>query len=96
MADISSLIRVGVISDVRKDEGTARVYYPDMNNMVSDWLHVMRYPGMRVSVSNATSDGHTHSATASITDWFPQVNDRVLVLMAYGFNSDGFILGVIE
>ena len=28
-------------------------------------------------------------------DWMPNVNDTVLVLFAYGFNTDGFILGVI-
>lgn len=96
MAEISSLVRVGIVSDVRKSEGTARVYYPDMHNMVSDWLHVMRYPNMRVSVTVENNEGHSHDAYASITDWFPKVNDKVLVLMAYGFNSDGFILGVIE
>lgn len=104
MADLNSLVRVGFVSDVNKAKGQARVCFPDMSNMISDWLYVMRYPHMSVTVSSAgshnhggdvTSDGgHSHSAT--ITDWFPNVNDKVLVLMAYGFNSDGFILGVIQ
>jgi len=27
--------------------------------------------------------------------WMPNVNDKVLVIMEYGFNSGGFIVGVI-
>ena len=34
---------------------------------------------------------HTHE----INQWMPRINDRVLVLMEYGFNASGYILGVI-
>ena len=87
MADLKSLVRVGYVSDVNSSNGTARVAFPDMNDMVSDWLYVMRYPHMSVTVDTTQTD---------VADWFPAVNDKVLVLMAYGFNSDGFILGVIQ
>lgn len=108
MADTNSMVRVGFVSDVRKPNGTARVCFPDMDNMISDWLYVMRYPNLTVHVSTGSAGshshggavgsdgGHSHSVSASVTDWFPNVNDKVLVLMAYGFNSDGFILGVIK
>ena len=87
MADIKSLVRVGFVSDIDTANGTARVAFPDMNDMVSDWLYIMRYPGMYVTINDEQK---------TVTDWFPAVNDKVLVLMAYGFNSDGFILGVIQ
>ena len=108
MADTNSMVRVGFVSDVRKSNGTARVCFPDMDNMVSDWLYVMRYPNLTVYASTGSAGshshggavgsdgGHTHGVSVSVTDWFPNVNDKVLVLMAYGFNSDGFILGVIQ
>lgn len=92
MAQIDSMVRTGYISDIDKSKGLARVCFPDMNNMVSDWLYVMRYPHMSVSVFSAIAT----DASASLTPWFPKVNDKVLVLMAYGFSSDGFILGVIQ
>ena len=108
MAETNSMVRVGFVSDVRKSNGTARVCFPDMDNMVSDWLYVMRYPNLTVSASTGSAgshshggavsgDGsHSHNVSTAVTDWFPKVNDKVLVLMAYGFNSDGYILGVIQ
>lgn len=92
MTETSSMIRVGIVSAVNKPTGQARVYFPAQDNLVSDWLYVMRYPKMSVTVQE--SDGHAHDA--SIADWFPSVNDKVVVLYAYGMNSDGFILGVIQ
>ena len=73
MADISTMVRRGVISNVDTNTHKAQAFFPDMDNMVSDWLPVV------------------HHGTA----WDPEVGDNVVVLMAHGFNSDGFILGVI-
>ena len=74
------------------------------DDMVSDWLYVMRYPNLSLTVNSAGAHDHGgavasgggHSHTIGIVDWFPNVNDKVLVLMAPGFNSDGYILGVIQ
>ena len=74
MAKENSLVRVGKVSDVNSANHTARVYYPSMSNMVSDWLPVLK-----------TSDS-----------WMPRINDNVVVLMEFGFNSGGYILGVIQ
>lgn len=103
MAEVESMVRIGFVSDVRPSKGQARVCFPDMSNMVSDWLYVMKYPGMGLSINSAGAHSHGgqvssdggHSHGGSISGWFPSVNDKVLVLMAYGFNSDGYILGVI-
>lgn len=94
---VRSLIRIGIVSKVDSANHMAKVYYPDMSNMVSDWLKCV-YQGM------GGAGGHKHT-TPSETDvagyhthdgkWVPKVNDRVLVLMEYGFNPSGYILGVI-
>ena len=104
MADINSLVRVGYVSDINPSDCTARVVFPDMSDIVSDWLYVMRYPNLSLTVNSAGAHDHGgavasgggHSHTIGIVDWFPNVNDKVLVLMAPGFNSDGYILGVIQ
>ncbi len=73
MADVNSMVRRGIVSNVNEDKHTAQVYFPDMNNMVSGWLPVLHHG----------------------TEWDPMVNDPVIVLMGYGFNSEGYILGVV-
>lgn len=104
MAELNAMVRTGIVSDVKASEGKARVYYPDMDDMVSDWLYVMRYPGLSVSIVSkgahthddaVISDGR-HSHNVNMEDWMPRVNDTVLVLYAYGHNADGYILGVIQ
>lgn len=127
MADKESLIRVGKVSSIDADNRKARVMFPGMGNMVSDWLPVLWYPGFTntsngshdhtVSIpsqSGKTSDDgtpiHHHDwswvggsadtdqqgyHTHEINQWMPRVNDRVLVLMEYGFNAAGYIVGVI-
>jgi len=89
--DASGMVRIGIVSSVDTSERKARVFFPDMNNMVSDWLYVLQRPREVVDVKE--SEGHTHSA--SVTSWLPKVNERVLVIYLYGWNTDGFILGVI-
>ena len=92
MAEVNSMIRVGIVSAVDSGEKTARVYFPDMDDMASDWLPVLQRPGEKLSTNTVQS--HSHSGT--VGTFMPSVNDRVLVLYAYGFNSDCYILGVIE
>ena len=95
---MNSLIRHGFISDINASSRQARVCFPDMNNLVSDWLYVLQYPGGGVSVDvgvGGSADPHTHTASASMTGWFPSVNDPVLVLMEQGDNAAGYVLGVI-
>ncbi len=108
MKEGASVVRVGIISDIDRRGGKARVYYPSMDDMVSDWLYIMRYPSCAISMTVSNSGGHSHdggipydgehshSISATITDWFPEINDKVLVLYPPGFNTDGYILGVIQ
>lgn len=91
MAEVDSMVRVGIVSAVNSSQKTARVFFPDMDNMMSDWLHVLQRSGEKLSTS--TTQSHNHSGTVS--SFLPKVNDRVLVLYGYGFNVDGYILGVI-
>ena len=87
MANENSLVRVGKVSAVDPGRLRARVFYPGMHNMVSDWLPVIQFPAMNTNVVV----NHQHTAAT----WMPGVNDTVLVIMEYGFNSGGYIAGVI-
>lgn len=99
MGGIDSLVRVGIVDNVKKSDYTVRVHYPGMGNMVSDWLKVLQQPNAKTSYSGLHSHGgevgsdgnHRHD----VEPWLPEVNDQVVVLMQYGFNSTGFVLGVI-
>ena len=87
MTTETNMVRIGIVSSVSPGGGKARVYFPAMNNMVSDWLYVLRYPNALVEV-----DGED----VEVKDWSPSVNDRVVCLFLYGENTDGFILGAIR
>lgn len=101
MAEENSMIRVGKVSSVDEKNLKARVYYPAMSNMVSDWLPVLQHPHIKTDYAG----GHKHkepeetdyagSHTHAQLSWMPKVNDKVLVIMEYGFNSNGYIAGVI-
>lgn len=103
MAEVNSMVRVGVVSTLDKTKKLARVYYPDMGNMVSGWLRVLQRPGETISTSSdgghshggAVPSGGSHSHSGSVGTFMPKVNDRVLVLYPFGWNLDGYILGVI-
>ena len=96
MVDTDSLIRVGVVSDVDKDKLRARVYYPDLSNMVSDWLYVLQRPYLvNNPVSINVSEGHKHTSYFGRRKWMPKIDDKVLVIHTYGFDTDGYIVGVI-
>ena len=105
MADQSSMVRKGVVSEVDDVKKRVRVFYPDLSNIVSDWLFVLQYPfyseskyaPWHVNATTGSADGHTHPVNISYSDnvWLPKVGDTVLVLHEYGFNSAGYVLGVI-
>ena len=42
MAKTNTSIRIGIVSSINADDSTARVFYPDHNNMVSGWLYVLQ------------------------------------------------------
>lgn len=93
MAYETSLIRTGIVSDVDTVKLHVRVYYPSLNNLVSDWLPVLQQPVYVGSTGSGGSPSHTHGIASYI--WLPKVNDKVLVIMEYGFNSGGYVAGVI-
>lgn len=101
MITAENMVRVGVVSAVNSSKKTARVTFPESNNLVSGWLFVLQHP-----VSTSYSGGHTHSCpdgttgsagshSHSVSSWFPSVNDRVLCLLQCGSETDGYILGAI-
>ena len=105
MAGSDSLIRIGIVSDVDEDKKRVRVYYPDLGNMVSDWLIVPQRPfhGVKkfapfhVDVTIGEAEEHTHTASVSYSDnvWLPKIDEPVLVVYTPGYNTDGYVLGVI-
>lgn len=90
MRDYTNLVRVGVVSAVKDDELTARVHFPQFDNMVSGWLKVLQQPA-----HYAVSLYNNHNHTITYRYWMPKVNDMVLVVYTPGFSMDGYILGVI-
>ena len=96
MAGTDSLVRVGIVSAVDGAKQRARVYYPDLSDMVSDWLYVLQAPYLLANpVTIGESEGHTHPSSVGARGWMPRVDDKVLTLYTYGENTDGYILGVI-
>lgn len=91
MADTNSMVRIGIVSVVDKPKKMCRVFYPDMNNMVSDWMYILQRPEEEIDVQYV--DEHTHNA--EVVRWLPKVNDRVLVLYPCGWNTNGYVLGAI-
>lgn len=91
MAAETNLTRIGIVSSVDPSGGKARVFFPTMGNMVSEWLYVLRFPNAVVKIKEDGKD-----KDLPVYDWFPAVNDRVVCLYLYGDNTDGFILGVIK
>lgn len=70
-------IRVGQISVVDRDAGTARVTFPDLDNLVTDFLPIIS----------------KERASWVKTNDFPEVGENVLVVFLSVSSSDGFILG---
>ena len=106
MAEQKDLIRTGKVSSVDEDGRRARVIFPSMGGMVSDWLPVLWFPGLHTTSNGSHQHQIVDGSKVYTTDfqgyhshdvehWMPRVNDRVLVIMEYGFNSSGYIVGVI-
>ena len=108
MAEMHTMVRLGIVSSRDTENRKVRVYFPDMGDMVSGWLSVLQHPN-RFILATVSTDGthnhdyavgndgaHTHTVTAELEDWMPEVNDKVLCLYTYGFGTDGFVLGVIR
>ena len=74
MSEVGTMVRIGIVSSRNTGDKLVRCFFPDMDDMASEWLYVLQRPG--------------HSD-------MPSVNDRVLVLYPYGWDMDGFVLGVI-
>lgn len=105
MAKADSLVRLGIVMDLDKEKKRVRVYFPELSDIVSEWLYVLQRPvwgdedmgDNPVGITIGETDGHTHTATVTAGEWhwMPDINDRVLVLYTPGFNTDGYVLGVI-
>ena len=91
MAEVNSMVRTGIVSVLDTKTHKVRCYFPDMSELMSGWLYVLQRPGETLSTS--TVEGHSHSG--SVKTFMPKVNDRVLVLYPSGWNTDGYVLGVI-
>lgn len=91
MADTDSMVRKGVVSSIDADNYRCRVFFPDMDNMVSGWLYVLQRPGEAVEPEEETEE----ETNLKVTTWMPKINDRVLVLYQYGWNTEGYVLGAI-
>lgn len=110
MDENRNIIRVGIVSAIDPAHLRARVYFPHLDNLVSDWLAVIQQP-IELSTEDAGSHSHTgstsqgdslttsktgaHKHKLNIYGWMPKINEKVLILYIQGFSADGFILGVI-
>lgn len=93
MTTPENMVRVGIVSSVDNSKKQARVYFPDMNDMVSGWLFVLQFPNGSGRTGYAGNPSHSHSIGSM--EWMPKVKDRVLCLMMCGEETDGYILGAI-
>lgn len=75
--DPKGMVRIGRISSLNGN--TARVFYPDMENMLSGELIILRRP--------IELDDHVKA------DWYPCIGQMVLCLYLPMENADGYILG---
>ena len=73
MITAENMLRVGVVSSINADNHTARVYFPDAGNMVSDWLYVLQHPAFTemagsetegVELTTQSAGDHTHNIAA--------------------------------
>lgn len=67
-------LKVGIVSSVDEAKTSVRVYFPDMDNLVSDWLFVLQHGGETEEAEGKTEkagkhthtiESHSHTATAS-------------------------------
>ena len=103
MADNNYVFRVGIVSALNSTDKTVRVFFPELDDMVSGWLYVLQRPGETISASEAGAHTHddevppggAHGHTGTVQTFMPKVNDRVLVCYPAGVGMSGYILGVI-
>ena len=63
MDDSRNLIRVGIVSSVDADSLRVRVYFPQMDTLVSDWIAVLQQP---MDITTEAAGDHAHAgATGS-------------------------------
>lgn len=77
---LKSMVRVGIVSSVSPGSNTARVTFPDMENMVSGNLKYLKRSDVRPEL---------------YSPWVPEVGEPVLCLYIPLQDGDGFILGGI-
>lgn len=92
---MENAIRIGQVSQIDAGSKQVRVFFPDVEIM-SGWLKVLT---LSVSITVNSASGvdlpfHSHTGTASVN--MPSVGDVVLCVYSGGFNSDGYVLGVIK
>lgn len=103
MAELKSMVKVGIVSALDKEKKQLRAYFPDEDNLVSNWLHVLQRTGENLNIDEAGAHSHSgavgsdgsHKHEGKVAGFMPKVNDKVLVLYPYGWNMDGYVLGVI-
>lgn len=62
MDENRNIIRVGIVSAIDPAHLRARVYFPHLDNLVSDWLAVIQQP-----IELSTEDAGSHSHTGSLS-----------------------------
>lgn len=107
MKDFANLVRVGKVSAVDQERLRVRVYFPQLDNLVSDWLSVLQFPRPQLQLYTTSAGSHTHGDEVSsggshrhnleftLIPWMPSVDNLVLVLYTPGFSVDGYVLGVV-
>lgn len=100
---MSSLVRVGMVTDVDYDNRLCRVKYED-RGYTSNWLKVLdnrdyipTYNGTQRTEYESGGSGYAlfanHMHLLNIKPWMPEVGRKVLVLYVPAKNSDGYVLG---
>lgn len=92
---MENAIRVGIVQQVNAGTRQVRVHFPDVE-ITSDWLKVLS-ASISLTIHNANGEDlptHSHSAAAAVS--MPAVDDVVLCVYSGGFNSDGYVLGVLK
>lgn len=83
--------RIGQVQSVDKANRTVRAYFKDAGIMSGE-LKVLRRQSSAESTKYALTGEYSHRHQ---TDWFPEIDDNILVVYVDGFNADGICVGVI-
>lgn len=99
------ILRIGKVNSIDVEKRQVRVLF-ESENMVSDWLKVIKSPPFipkkdSTQQTAATSGGsgdssfasHTHGIT--ISPWMPDIDETVLCIYDPVFNGDGYVLGAL-